>query len=170
MHDVNWYRSIEEIVDVGWPVILLVEIGLLIVAVSLQFKFEESASGAVLVCVALICEVWISNSPWKNISDCVGFNYLKRVKLPSVSHESVYAYKIIDSSNASFDLGYIHYSATAQLDRLMERALAEDFDSNCREFWDFRRTSRRILRCLSIIIVMTAIGGTLLWGYGSYII
>ena len=127
------------------------------VAVSIAISFEEPASGAVLVCGALVAEITYYIQYWTKMN----------------TNESG-AFKLIPDLNTRAPIictVFVNCPAgSGKLGALLSLAKdheVQEIDSN--NYWFYRATVARIEKIISILIVITAIFGTALWGYGHLI-
>ena len=125
----------------GWPIWVSLGFGFIIVFISCLVKTRFEASGAVLVCSAIVSELIYSRSMWRSRSTST-------VALEKASPVE----GIFQSLNKSEELW----------------ALSRNSDIYPNG-WRISDTANRLGLYMAIIIAFAAVFGTLIWGYGDIV-
>lgn len=127
--------------------------------VSLILSWEVPSSGAVLVCGALISEIFYQNQRWTKMNtDPSGSFNLKP-----------------DSSTGSpviWGQFVIAPAGTGKLGILLSLAKGHEVRNSSNDegmVWHYKNTVERIEKVILTAIVFTAVVGTIVWGYGHLI-
>lgn len=132
---------------------LLIVFAWLVVFVSILCSWEVPASGAVLVCAALIADIIFENYRWR--------------KLPCDPSGSISL--VPDAVTGKPILITKYMSAPAgkgRLGALLSLAKGDEVKREADDTWYYNDTVRRVEKIILLIIVITALFGTALWGYG----
>ncbi len=127
--------------------------------ISLALSWEVPASGAVMVCGALIAEIFYQNQTWTKLNvDPSGSVPLK----PNA-----------DTGSPVIWGKYVVWGAgKGKMAYLLSLAKSYEvkFDSNGKEAtWYYRDTVMRVEKLVLYTVVITAVSGTIVWGYGHLI-
>lgn len=147
----NYLKAMFSVAAWPWMVIIFVWS---VCIVSVANSWEVPASGAVLVCGALIAEIFYYNQRWTKMNtDPSG------------------GFKLISDSNTNapgiFGQFVIAPAGAGKLGALLSLAKKHEVTINESEsFWYYRDTVSRIEKIVFTAIVFTAVSGTILWGYG----
>lgn len=164
-------RAIRELWNAASLAIIILLVGIVVVFVSIILDWEVPSSGAVLVCSAIVAEFVIRNLDWLHAANFVGYDPLRLQKIDEDSPTKLAqqkAFRIV--KNAKFP-EFIHPNATNDLEKLRAHALESDFvDFSNSNDWNIRMTSRRIERRLTWLTSISAVVGTLIWGYAHLFI
>lgn len=126
-------------------------------ASSLFFSWEVPASGAVLVCGALISDVLYQNQRWTKMNaDAMG---VKLFMDDSNPRRLIAQNQFFIAPVFSGKLGIL-----LSLARNSEVRISPDENT-----WYYIDTVARVRKSISLAIVLTAVMGTIVWGYGHLI-
>lgn len=142
----------------GVPVWVSLIIGWLIFAFSAVFNWEVPASGAVMVCVALIAEIFYEQFWWRKMPcDAHGCFPLKRDS--NTSGPIIWSYQVVPAWNGK----------TGALLSLSRKNEIMNVQGNPDPLWRYREVVQRVEKKFLIGIVLTAVVGTLIWGYAHLV-
>ncbi|MDA0690562.1 MAG: hypothetical protein O3A78_01630 [Nitrospinae bacterium] len=138
-----------------WFILALVWI---FVAVSAMLKFEVPSSGAVLVCGALISEIMFEGLHWR--------------RRPGIGPQG-YIQIIPDQyERAQLKGGDVYGPAWGgRMGALLSLAKDYEIKRSSDEYakWFYRNTVWRVEKIILSGIIITAVAGTILWGYGHHL-
>jgi len=150
------YHFIKSIFLVAFKPWIILITSWIFVGVSITISWQVPASGAVLVCGALLAEMFYQHQRWTKMNTDPNGSF----KLVSDA-----------STNAPIINGmYVNTPAgTNKLGYLL--SLAKDFELNKNEteseiWWHYNDTVQRVEKLVFTAIATTGVLGTVLWGYG----
>ena len=138
----------------GKSVWIALAIGWVVFIVSSIISWEIPASGAVMVCVALIAEIFYENQWWRKIScDPHGCLPLKRDE--NTGGPIIWSYQIVPAWRGK----------TGALLSLSTKDEIMDIHDNPDPHWRYKSVLQRVEKIFLLCIITTAVIGTLVWGY-----
>jgi hypothetical protein len=149
--------------------LLAIAVGWLLVIISFIFQFEEASSGSLLVCAAVISEVLYERSRFRKWPRIENYSYNGFALTESHCNTlSLEGDKIVMPVGPKTTNRYI--KSLLRLSKEGEWQMAgsvngRDLDGT---FWNYSYAIQRVENAFTCIILVSAVIGTLIWGYYDY--
>lgn len=142
----------------GLPVWISLLIGWVIFIISAVLNWEVPASGAVMVCVALIAEILYEQFWWRKMP-CDPHGHFAIKKDSNTNGPIIWSYKVVPAWDGQA-------GALLSLSRKNEVMNIQGYPD---PQWCYRDVVQRVEKMFLACIVSTAVFGTLVWGYAHLI-
>jgi hypothetical protein len=163
LQGVNRFTSWYETAPLLWA---LLSIGWLWVIASFAVSFEFPSSGAVLICCAVLGEVYFERIHYRKWPMAAAgerkFAELTRQKDRAVTLNTESIFIMGDIMRGG------HYRGLLSISRSNEWSESAIFDRRERKglFWNYPSTIKRVENVATYTVVISVVVGTFIWGYG----